>query len=143
MAASPHRADVIADGREVALGPILLQKSAGSVGPTFPGPYECPSKKHVGDHPNSRPGNERLSQPRYDGIERDFLTTTGFAPIFVPPNFRTFATISATSGRQPLTRASKIRIVLRTYQGDFNTDRIEGHIMKLPHRRQFLRLAGH
>jgi hypothetical protein len=54
---------------EGGLWPILLQKSVGSVRSHFPGPWECPSKKRVGDHPIYWSLNERLPHPRYDSFE--------------------------------------------------------------------------
>jgi hypothetical protein len=84
----------------VWVGPILLQKSAGSVHSNFLRPWECPSKKRVGDHPNYSSLNERLPQPRYDSFEQHFLIATRFAPIFMTRRFPTFATKSAKSRHQ-------------------------------------------
>jgi hypothetical protein len=77
------------------LWPILLQKSGGSVGPTFSGPCRCSSKKYVGVHSNDRSRHERLPQPRYNAFEQCFLVAAAFAWIFGIFNFSTFATESA------------------------------------------------
>jgi hypothetical protein len=68
-AGSPPKADPMAGGLGDRDGPILLQKSVGSVRSHFPGPWACPSKKRVGDHPIYWSLNERLPHPRYDSFE--------------------------------------------------------------------------
>jgi hypothetical protein len=87
-------------------GPILSQKSAGPVRSNFPGPWERPSKKRVGDHPSYSSLSERPPQPRHDSFDHYFLITAGFAPIFVTLHFPTFATISARCGH--LLRAKSV-----------------------------------
>jgi hypothetical protein len=82
-------------GARVRSWPILLQKSAGSVGATFSGPYRCLSKKHVGVHSTDRSHHQELSQRYGDGSERRFLLKPLLASIFGASKFSTFATISA------------------------------------------------
>jgi hypothetical protein len=85
--------------------PILLQKSGGSVRPNFPGPWECASKKRVGDHSIYCSLNERPPQPRHDSFEQPILIPLRFEAIFVTLRFSTFATESAHLGRQGRRRA--------------------------------------
>jgi hypothetical protein len=91
-------------------GPILLQKSAGSVRPNFPGPWECGSKKRVGDHPTHCLPNERPPQLRYNGFEQHLLISPRFEAIFVTLHFSIFATKSARNRhprRNPKWNASR------------------------------------
>jgi hypothetical protein len=71
----------------VRSGSILLQKSPGSVGPTFSGPCRRPSKKHVGVH-SDRSRHQGLPQPRYNAFEQRFLVAAAFASIFDTSIFR-------------------------------------------------------
>jgi hypothetical protein len=71
-------------------GPILLQKSAGLVGPFFSGPWRRRSKKHVGVYSKGHSGNQGLSQPRGKALEQGFFVAPALTSFFEAPTFSTF-----------------------------------------------------
>jgi hypothetical protein len=89
VAVVPQKPDPLRAGHaEFSHGPILLQKSAGWVGPIFSGPWRRPSKKRVGVHSNGRSRHQGIPQRRDDASQLRFRFAPTLASIFVAPDFR-------------------------------------------------------
>jgi hypothetical protein len=104
------------DAADGSSWPILLQKSAGSVGAIFSGPRRCPSKKHVGVHSTDHSHHKGLSQPLGDAFGQRFHVAPALASIFIAPNFSTFATESARVGPTALCESRPLSAANRPFR---------------------------
>jgi hypothetical protein len=68
--------------------PILLQKSAGSVGPTFSGPSKRPSKKHVGSTQATAHATRGFPSRATMLLNSAFSLRRLLRRFSTPPNFR-------------------------------------------------------